>query len=156
LTRAGMLMPLATAGRFMKERSLGQPSVEHAQQAFRFCDVAIARAFVFVVFACEFIEETDLAEHRADAAHLKHQPLNGLVARAGILGQQLPGFSRRDRWGRGLDAIRRRQGVQLQPLGMLSRPLLDNRKRREVVHEAILRWINPYRSDKRMPGALSF
>jgi hypothetical protein len=58
----------------------GQPLVEHAQQPLRLRDVAVARALVFVVAPGEPVKETDLAEHRPDAAHLEHQPLDGLVA----------------------------------------------------------------------------
>src|SRR5690242_5876236 len=66
--------------------------LQHAEQPFRFGDVAIARTLVFVFLACEFMEEAKLAEHRADAAHLKHDPLNRLVAAGGVLWNQLAGF----------------------------------------------------------------
>src|SRR3984957_17082156 len=52
--------------------TVSEPSVQYAEQALRFRDVAVARAFVFVILAREFIEESHLAEHGADGAHLKH------------------------------------------------------------------------------------
>jgi hypothetical protein len=38
------------------------------------------------------VEEADLAEHRADAAHLEHHPLQGLVAQRRIGGHELAGL----------------------------------------------------------------
>src|SRR5258707_13366433 len=60
--------------------AIRQLPVQYAQQALRFRDVAVARSLVFIVLSREFMEETHLPEHGADAAHLKHQPLEGLVA----------------------------------------------------------------------------
>ena len=48
--------------------------VEHGQQAMRFGDVAVTGTLVLEVLAGELVEETNLAEHRADPAHLEHQP----------------------------------------------------------------------------------
>src|SRR3546814_4154712 len=61
-----------------------QALVQYAKQAARFGHIAVPRPFVFVILAGEFIEETELAEHRPDSAHLEHQPLNRFVARGGI------------------------------------------------------------------------
>jgi hypothetical protein len=41
------------------------------------------------------VEEADLAEHRADAAHLEHQPLDGFVTAGRVLGSNWPVFSAR-------------------------------------------------------------
>ena len=65
------------------------------QQAPRLRDVAVARALVLEVLAGELVEEADLAEHRADAAHLEHQPLQRLVAAGGVARHELPVFSAR-------------------------------------------------------------
>ena len=73
----------------------GEAPVEHREQALRFADVAVARALVLEVLAGEFVEEADLAEHRADAAHLEHQPLDRLIARRRIGGMSLPVLSAR-------------------------------------------------------------
>ncbi|MNG90185.1 hypothetical protein D3C79_490730 [compost metagenome] len=40
------------------------------------------------------MEEPDLAEHRPDAAHLEHQPLQRLVAGGGIVAEQLAALLR--------------------------------------------------------------
>src|SRR5437870_2254478 len=66
-------------------RAVREPRVEHLQQAPRLRDVAVACPLVFVVLAGEPMEEADLTEHRADTAHLKHQPLDRLVAVRRIL-----------------------------------------------------------------------
>ncbi|MDT4855620.1 hypothetical protein FQZ97_899830 [compost metagenome] len=82
--------------------------VEYAEQAFGFLDVAVAGAFVFVVLAGEFMEEAHLAEHRADAAHLEHQPLDCLVAAGGILRDELAGLVREKKQDRaGLEQCER-------------------------------------------------
>src|SRR5690349_22919797 len=67
-----------------------QTAIEDLEQALAFVDVAITGTLVFVVLAGEFVEKTELAEHRPDTAHLKHQPLKGLVTRCRLLRQQLP------------------------------------------------------------------
>src|SRR5450432_3406538 len=66
--------------------------VQYTKQALRFRNIAIARTLVLVVLARKFIEESDLAEHGANAAHLKHQPLNGPVALGGRRRHELPRF----------------------------------------------------------------
>jgi len=40
------------------------------------------------------VEEADLPEHRPDAPHLKHQPLDGLVARGALARQEHAGLVR--------------------------------------------------------------
>src|SRR5258706_1731229 len=70
-------------------RAVREPRIEHAEQALRFADVAIARALVLEILACELMEEADLAEHRADAGHLEHEPLDRLVARRRIRRKKL-------------------------------------------------------------------
>jgi hypothetical protein len=69
-----------------------QVLVEHAEQALRLGDVAVARTLVLVVLAGELVEEAELAEHGADAAHLEHQPLQRLVAPRRILRHELAGL----------------------------------------------------------------
>jgi hypothetical protein len=55
-------------------------------------DVAVARALVLIVLTGEFIEEPELSEHGTDAAHLKHQPLNRLIAAGRIVRHELAGL----------------------------------------------------------------
>ena len=62
--------------------------VQRIQDAPRLGHVAVARALVFVVFAAEPVEETDLPEHRSEAADLKHQPLQRLVALGALVARQ--------------------------------------------------------------------
>src|SRR6266702_3773449 len=47
-----------------------QPLLQHAEQTLGLGDITIARTLVLVLLAGELMEETELAEHRADAAHL--------------------------------------------------------------------------------------
>jgi hypothetical protein len=58
-------------------------------------DVAVTRTLVLVLLAGELVEEADLAKHRADAAHLEHQPLDGFVTAGRVLGSNWPVFSAR-------------------------------------------------------------
>ncbi|MNN39883.1 hypothetical protein D3C81_1539380 [compost metagenome] len=140
------------------------------------------------------MEKADLAEHRADRRHLEEDPLQGLIARrriggqeaAGLLGQidkDGPGFEQGQRLaartvgindsrdlavgvqrqivGRpglvltdvhqmrligqtqllqqdgDLHAIGRRQGIELQPLGMQGRILSGDREGGQVGHQAL-------------------
>jgi len=53
---------------------------QHAEQAPGLRHVAVARALVLVVLAGELAEKAQLAKHRADAAHLEHQPLDDQAA----------------------------------------------------------------------------
>ncbi len=69
--------------------AVGEPRVEHTEQAFRFRDVALTRPLVLVVLARKLMKETELTEHRANAAHLEHEPLNSLVAGGRIPRQEL-------------------------------------------------------------------
>ncbi|CAI8716477.1 hypothetical protein EMIT0158MI4_110027 [Burkholderia ambifaria] len=165
--------------------------VEHGEQALRFGGVAVARTLVLVVAAGELVEEADLAEHRADAAHLEHHPLDRLVAACGVLRDQLAclvgeidqdraRFEQRQRpavgavriddrrdlvvrvqrqefgrhlvvrveahevrlvrqaglleHDRHLDAVGRRQRVQLETVGMLGRPFFRDREGGQVGH----------------------
>jgi hypothetical protein len=141
------------------------------------------------------VEEAELAEHRADAAHLEHHPLDGLVAAGRILRDQLAGlvgeiqqdragFEQRERLAvravriddrgdlvvrvqrqergrelvvgveahemrlvgqagflehdRHLDAVRRRQRVELDAVGMLGGPLFSDREIRQVGHDGFV------------------
>ncbi len=168
--------------------------VEHAQQAPGFGDVAVARALVLVFPAGELVEEAELAEHRADAAHLEHHPLDGLIARGRIRGQQLAGLLgqvQQDRAGfeqgerlaaravriedgrnlvvriqrqefrrqlivgvephqvrligepdflqhdRRLDAVGRRQRIELKPVGMLGGPFAGDRVSGKIGHGSL-------------------
>ena len=72
----------------------GKLAVQHGQKPRRLCDISRFRAGILDVFPGEMVEKSDLPEHRADAAHLEHQPLDGLIAlcpgadqRAGLVGQ---------------------------------------------------------------------
>ncbi|CAM2168521.1 hypothetical protein BLAT2472_10893 [Burkholderia latens] len=169
--------------------------VEHAEQPLRFGDVTVARTLVLVVAAREFMEEADLAEHRTDAAHLEHHPLDRLVAARQILRDQLarlvreidqdrPRFEQRQRpavgtvrvddrrnlvvriqrqefgrqlvvrveahevrlvrqaglleHDRHLDAVRRRQRIKLETVGMLGRPFFRDREGGQIGHEGSL------------------
>src|SRR5580658_3002197 len=60
--------------------SIGESYIEDGEQPAGLRDVTIPGPLVFVVLAGEFVKEPYLAEHRTDGAHLKHQPLNRLVA----------------------------------------------------------------------------
>jgi hypothetical protein len=59
-----------------------KPVVEHAEQALALA-IALQRALVLDLAAGEFVEEAELAEHRADRRHLEEHPLDGLVAARG-------------------------------------------------------------------------
>ncbi len=168
-----------------------QMRIEHAEQALRLGDVAVARTLVLVLATRELVEEAELAEHRPDPAHLEHHPLDRLVAAGRILRNQLAGlvgeidqdrarFEQRQRLAlrtvrvedrgnlvvrvqrqerrrelvvgveahemrlvrqsrflehdRHLDAVRRRQRVELETVGMLGRPLLRDRKGGQIGH----------------------
>ncbi|CAM4851251.1 unnamed protein product [Rotaria magnacalcarata] len=71
-----------------------QAFFQHPEQAPGFGGIAVAGALVFVGLAGEFIEEAQLAEHRANARHLEHQPLNRFITCRRIFGEQLAGFFR--------------------------------------------------------------
>src|ERR1700740_1606270 len=73
-------------------RAALQALLKHRQQALGFADVAVAWALVLVLLAGELVEEADLAEHRAVAAHLEHQPLDGLVTTGRVRWYQLAGL----------------------------------------------------------------
>ncbi|MCY1420937.1 hypothetical protein D9M71_365750 [compost metagenome] len=93
-----------------------QALVEHRQQARGLLHVAVAGALILVILAGEFVEEAELAEHRADAAHLEHQPLDAFVAAGGVLRDQLAGLLRQvDEDGAGLE---QRQRAAVRPLGV--------------------------------------
>jgi len=67
----------------------GEPLIQHAKQPLGFCDVSITRPLVLEILAGEFMEEADLAEHRADATHLEHHPLNRFIASRAFLREKL-------------------------------------------------------------------
>src|SRR3546814_10225770 len=50
----------------------------------------LTRALILIVAAGELGEEAELAEHRPDAAHLPHHPLDRLVTRSRIGRKELP------------------------------------------------------------------
>ncbi|MFK4603627.1 hypothetical protein ABIF57_003079 [Bradyrhizobium diazoefficiens] len=169
----------------------GQMRLHHAEQTPGLAHVAFERPLVLEILAGEFVEETDLAEHRPDPAHLEMHPLDGLVAARGILRQQLagllreilqnrPGLEQRQRPAAGtvgiedrrdlavrierqklgrllvvlaeidkmdlvgkpdllqhdrhLDAVRRRQRIELKQLRMPCRPALGDGKGGEIGH----------------------
>ncbi|MNT28961.1 hypothetical protein D3C72_1646810 [compost metagenome] len=70
-----------------------QALIQHGQQAPGLGRVAVARTLVFVVLARELMEEAELAEHRADAAHLEHHPLQRLVASRRVGRDELAGLA---------------------------------------------------------------
>src|SRR5690606_30333959 len=69
-----------------------QALIQHAKQAPGFGGVAIARTLVFIVLARKFVEEPDLSEHRPDATHLEHHPLQRFVTACSILRHELAGL----------------------------------------------------------------
>jgi hypothetical protein len=77
----GSVAPVASAGAAIKSGSI--QNLQH---------IAVTRAFVFIVFAGKLVEETELTKHRADAAHLEHQPLDRLVALRRILRDAVAGL----------------------------------------------------------------
>jgi hypothetical protein len=69
-----------------------QVTVEHLEQTAPLLLVALyGRRDLLGEVA---VEDVGLPHHGADAAHLEHQPLDGLGAALGILRQQLAGFLR--------------------------------------------------------------
>ena len=69
---------------------IGEPPVEHAVEPVRLFQIALlgVRRLARIVFG----EVVDLAEHRAGAAHLPHQPFDGAIARLAGFRQQLAGL----------------------------------------------------------------
>ena len=169
----------------------GKPRLHYIEQAFRLGDVTLKRPLVGKILAGEFVEEADLPEHRPDPAHLKVQPLDGLVSQRRIIRQKLAGFVREilqdrpgleqrqrlaagpvrieDRWNlavrvhrqefrrllvvlvevdqmylvgqsdlfqhdRDLDAVRRRQRIELKALGMFGGPAIGDREGGKIGH----------------------
>ncbi len=79
-------------------------------------DVALERALVLEILAGELVEEADLPEHRADAAHLEMHPLDRLVSAARIVRAEACRSSPRGMKDRaGLE--QRRAAVPPGPLG---------------------------------------
>src|SRR5690606_16976738 len=106
-----------------------QLPIQYAEQTLAFGDVAVAWALVFVILAGEFVEEAELAEHRADAADLEHQPLDGLVAFGWVPREQLAGFLRQiNQDGAGLE---QRQRFSARAVGIDDRRNLVVRVQRE-------------------------
>jgi hypothetical protein len=75
-------------------RALAGPIVQHAIQADRLVVVTIPRVLDVVagVFLGVVVEVVGLAEHRSHVRHLENQPLQGVVALARILGEELAGL----------------------------------------------------------------
>ena len=69
---------------------LGEPAVEHAVEPVRFLEIALfrVRRLALVVFH----EVMHLAEHRAGAAHLPHQPFEHAIMRFACFRQKLAGL----------------------------------------------------------------
>ncbi len=64
--------------------------VQDAQQTFRFRDVALDRIFVDnTLWGRDALKKHGLPEHRADRAHLEHEPLHGLVTQPGVCRPEL-------------------------------------------------------------------
>ena len=66
--------------------------IHHLVQAVHFIGVAING--VLLLFFGVSTKMSGLPEHRPDATHLKHQPLQRGVFRSGFVGQKLAGFLR--------------------------------------------------------------
>src|SRR5690606_24965351 len=71
---------------------LSQTRIEHLVQAPGFVLIAVDRALQFFRKITE--ENVGLALHRANSAHLEHQPLQYQRAPLHVLGHQLPGLFR--------------------------------------------------------------
>ena len=71
---------------------VAQVLIQHPQEALGLVHIAVARAFVFKVFAGKFMEKAQLPQHRPQAAHLPHQPLQRGVALGRVGREKLPGF----------------------------------------------------------------
>src|SRR5262249_18480129 len=56
---------------------------QHAQEAAGLANITVTRALVLEVLTGKLVEESDLTKHRADSAHLEHQPLDGLMTTGG-------------------------------------------------------------------------
>ena len=69
-----------------------QLAVDHVQQSLGLRDIAFTRSGILDLGTGEFVKIAQLPEHRPDAAHLEHQPLDRLVAADSIAWQQLAGF----------------------------------------------------------------
>ena len=69
---------------------LGQPPVQHTVQPLALLEIALlrVRGLALVVFH----EMVHLAQHRADPAHLPHQPLDGAPPRILLFGPELAGL----------------------------------------------------------------
>ena len=65
---------------------------QNREQTLSFADIALAWARVFDFRACEFHEETHLAEHRTQSAHLEHEPLDDLGFLGRGIANQLASF----------------------------------------------------------------
>ena len=71
-----------------------QVRLQHAQQALRLVAVAVRRIRILALILGEAGEVAVLPEHGADAAHLPHEPLDGLPLVARVLGQEFARFLR--------------------------------------------------------------
>src|SRR5690625_1615532 len=67
-------------------------AIEHAQQALGLIKITVAWALVLELFTGKLMEKAYLPKHRPNAPHLKHQPLQGVVALDWVGRKQLPGF----------------------------------------------------------------
>src|SRR5690606_8840503 len=59
----------------------------------RLGDVPVSRPLVLEVLAAELVEEAHLSEHRADSAHLEHQPLQRPEARGLVRRKEASGLA---------------------------------------------------------------
>ena len=117
---------------------LPQLLVQHAQQTLRLRDVAVPRTLVLVVPAGELVEEPDLTEHRSDASHLEHEPLDHVVAGRRVVRQETSGLVREideDRAG-----LEQRQRLAAGAVGIDDRrDLVVGIQRKELGRYLILR-----------------
>ena len=78
-----------------EEGRLAEPLLQHAVEPLHLALVAVERVFGVGALRREHLEMGELAEHRPDAAHLEHQPLDDSKNCAFSFGRNLPLFSAR-------------------------------------------------------------
>src|SRR5690606_36739980 len=97
---------------------------------------AVAWSLVLVLAAREFHEESELAEHWPDAAHLPHQPLQAGITLGRVLRQQLAGLLRQVEENRA--GFEQRQRRAVRPVGVEDRRDLVVRVKQEKLGTELL------------------